>query len=790
MADYAQTDDGNPREVSGKYWREQLDHSEKLMEKWEERGDKVVDRYRDERLRKVRKYNILWANTQVLSPSLYGRAAKPEVSRRYMDSDPVGRLASTILERVLEYEVDQFPDFHASMLSCVEDRLLPGRGTAWIRFAPIGESGNPIVAAKEDGEEGQISNTTEEPELVDAAHSPVDYVFWKDFRHSPARTWDEVWWVSRRVYMTTDEGVTRFGAEFKNVPLSAKQTDDASNKTKFKHESSFEKKAEVWEIWNKRTGRVCWIATGYALTLDEREDPLHLEGFFPSPMPLFATTTNGSLIPIPDYCEYQDQAEALDEITNRISRLVKAIKAVGCFNSEFKELGRLFTEGIDNTLIPVTNWQALSEKNGLKGAVDLLDISVQIQALAVLYKAAEDIKQTIYEICGISDILRGSSDAQETLGAQQLKANFGSLRLRRSQTDVARFASDLFRLKAQVICQFYPPELIVQMSGVMRSSEVQDPAFGQVLPQALQLLQNSTIRDFSIQVESDTLAQIDEQEEKQAASEAITAIGGFVKEAMPMVGQAPETLPMVSEMLLFLVRRFRAGRGLESAIERTMMALQQKAAQMAQNPPPDPEEKKVQAQMQADQMRVQADTQSAQMKAGFDREVQQGKLQQEMQLEQAKSQQAAALAKMDGEYKLLMAKLADETERWKAQLDADTKLRIAGMQQQTAITTKKAEIMAGDAESTKKIDADHQARRIEKGPPANHEMKLQVSTAKTRKKVVRDNMGRVTEILVIPEEESETPGTDPAIKVNVGSETARLVVERDTDGRITEVREE
>jgi hypothetical protein len=163
------------------------------------------------------------------------------------------------------------------------------------------------------------------------------------------------------------------------------------------------------------------------------------------------------------------------------------------FNAEFKELARMFSEGVDNKLFPVTGWAAMSEKGGLKGAIDMMDTSQIIVTLRELYAAREQVKQSIYEIMGISDILRGSSKAQETLGAQQLKANFGSLRLKSSQGDVARFATDIFKLKAQVICKFYPPELIVQMSGVMNTPDGQDP---QMLQAALEMLSNSTIRDF------------------------------------------------------------------------------------------------------------------------------------------------------------------------------------------------------------------------------------------------------------------------------------------------------
>lgn len=672
----------------GPYWHDQIENAEKVFDKWEKRGHKVVKRYRDERdaIEMPRmKFNILWSNIQVLMPSLYGRQAKPEVSRRYMDQDPVGRLASTMLERVIEYETTQFNDFDSAMTNAVQDRLLPGRGTAWIRYEPVIVGQSEMDEALEESAETSLSNVQESGESIDSAHSPVDYVYWSDFIHSPARTWDEVWWVARAVYMTKEEGIERFGEVFNNVGLSSQNTDEDS-KNPMTAKTTYEKKAKVFEIWNKRTFKVCWVAKNYPLSLDEVDDPLELEGFFPCPKPLMATTTTGSLIPIPDYCEYEDQAQELDNLTQRIYLLTKACKAVGVFNAEFKELARMFSEGVDNKLFPVTAWAAMSEKGGLKGAIDMMDTSQIIITLRELYASREQVKQSIYEIMGISDILRGSSKATETLGAQQLKANFGSLRLRSSQGDVARFATEIFKLKAQVICKFYPPELIVEMSGVMNTPDGQDP---QMLQAAIQMLSNSTIRDFHIAVEADSLAQIDEQAEKQGAQEAIAAIGAFLREAIPMIGGAPETLPMASEMLLFLVRRYRAGRSLESAVERAMKALQDKADQAKQMPPqPDPEQMKIQAlgqseqmkmqaQAQTDQMKMQADAQMAQAKAQLDMQLQQMKMQSDMQLEQMRAE--LETAKQNTEMQIKAREMAgrEEYERWKAELDAATKIMVA-----------------------------------------------------------------------------------------------------------------
>jgi hypothetical protein len=484
--------------------------------------------------------------------------------------------------------------------------------------------------------------------------------------------------------MTKDEGIERFGDVFKNVPLTD-QNDDIDAKNPMTAKATYGKKAKVAEIWNKRTKKVCWVAKGYPQALDERDDPLELEEFFPCPKPLLATTTNGSMIPIPDYCEYEDQAQELDNLTQRIYLLVKACKAVGVFNAEFKELGRLFTEGVDNKLFPVTAWAAMSEKGGLKGAIDMLDTSAIIRTLQQLYQSREVVKQSIYEICGISDILRGATNASETLGAQQLKANFGSLRLRATQGDVARFATDLFRIKAQIVCKFYPSELIVEMSGVMNTPEGQNP---QLLQAAVQMLSNSTIRDFHIQVEADTLAQIDEQADKQNATEAVKIIGDFLASSLPMVHQAPEMLPMMSEMLLFLVRRYRAGRSLETAIEQAMKALQAKAQQAQAQPQQNPEIMKLQAEQQAEQMRMQAQAQSEQMKmqaegqlaqakAQLEMQMQQAKVQADLQLEQMKEQFAQQLSNNELQVKAREMQGREEYERWKAELDAATKIMVA-----------------------------------------------------------------------------------------------------------------
>lgn len=584
------------------FWHEEVKRSEKSFSSWMDRGRKIIDRYRDERgtgSNLKRKFNILWSNTQVLKPALYGRMPKPEVSRRYNDADPIARLASTIGERTLEYEVEQYPDFNQAMNGSVEDRLLPGRGVAWIRYEPHIK------------QEEQVSEDVDASlESLQYECAPCDYVNWQDFLHNPARTWDEVWWVARRVYLSREEGVKRFGEIFNSVGLESKGSGSTGTGTttaddKETPKDALRDKAVVWEIWDKNDKTVIWIAKGFSQALDEKPDPLQLECFFPCPKPLYATLTTGSLIPVPDYCEYQDQAEELDSITQRIASLTKSCKLVGVYNAEYKNIKRMLNEGVDSDLIPVDSWAAFAEKGGMKGAVDWLPLEMVVKVLEQLYVAREQTLNVIYQTMGLSDIMRGSTKATETLGAQELKANFGSMRLRGPQEDVARYATDLLRLKAQVQWRFFSPETLVQMSGIQNTPDGQNM---EAVMQAIQLLKSGT-RDFRISIKSDTLAQIDEQAEKAEATEYVTAIGAILESALPVVQAAPPMMGYIGQVLLFASRKYRCGREMESSLEKAIDATIQF---MSQPKAPDPSVQVAQIKAQSEQQKAGAEQQRMQ----------------------------------------------------------------------------------------------------------------------------------------------------------------------------------
>lgn len=617
--------------------------------KWQARVKKILKRYRDDTRgqtgNETAKFNILWSNVQTLIPAVYSKLPKSDVSRRFGDSDPVSRVAGMLLERAIDFEIEHYPDFRATMKHAVEDRFLGGRGVAWARYEPhvrtqdIPDDGLEITNTIEEGEEREV------PEEIEYECAPVDYVHWRDFGHSQARTWDEVTCVWRWVFMGYDALVERFGEEkAKLIPLD--QGPEPLNAYNDSRRS--QNRAKICELWDKETLKVYWFSKSLPNIIDERDDPLGLEGFFPCPKPLYATTTSDNLIPVPDFTLYQDQAMELDILSDRIDGLVKALRVRGVYDASQPALQRLLTEGDNNSLIPVDKWMAFGEKGGLKGAIDLLPIDTLAAALNQCYQARSDIKAQIYEITGISDIIRGASYASETATAQQIKGQYAGLRLRAMQEDVALFASELIRLKAQIMCAKFQPQTILAYAA---AGQMQ-PADQQLIPQALQLLRDKPLRNFRVEVAADTLVQLDEQQMKQDRMEFLQAFGGFVQQAMPVVQASPQMAPMMMEIMKFGVGAFKQAKQLEGVLDQ---ALQQYQNGQQQEQKPDPEAMKVQAEQQLEQ----------------------AKLQSEMQLEQAKMQANMQLEQMKEQFQAQENQRKEELERWKAELDTETKVLIA-----------------------------------------------------------------------------------------------------------------
>ena len=477
-------------------WKAELDFAQKddKYVAWLHRCQKIVQRYRDDRPNPQdtakRRMNILWSNVQTLLPAIYGKMPKAIVERRFQDRDPAARLASTILERVCSFQME-VGYYNASIQKSVLDYLLPGMGQVWVRYEPQFEASEeaaeneqieaeveaegPNRAAEDIAEEGDGSIY----EKLAYERVCVDYVFYRDFMWGPARNWQEVPWVGRRSWLTHSEIAEKFYDDdlHKAKRITLDYTPDKLKDTTSEEDKSvsYFKKAEIWEIWNKADRTVYFIApnTPDVVLKEEKNPVLKLENFWPCPEPLFTTLTNDSLIPVPDYVEYQDQAQEVDDLTNRIAKITDAVRANGVYNASYPAIQRLLQEGTDNKLIPVDDWAAFSEKGGMQGAMALVPMKEIMEVLLRLYEARAQVKTDLYEVTGISDIVRGqaSGGGAKTATEQRIKGQFANLRLQDRQSAVANFCRSTLKIMAEIISEMFSPDSLLQMSGVQQMQQ-------------------------------------------------------------------------------------------------------------------------------------------------------------------------------------------------------------------------------------------------------------------------------------------------------------------------------
>jgi hypothetical protein len=662
-------------------WFNCIAQYERTYKEWEGRADKIVKRYRDQSRSQNNpnaKFNILWSNVQTITPAVFARLPRPDVSRRFRDNDPIGRVASMMLERALEYEIEHYGDYASAMKQAVQDRLLGGRGTAWVRYEPhiVGQAGGEAEGMPEDGL--QVTEDTDEAETeggiyreneerIEYECAPVDYVYWRDFGLTVARTWEEVTAVWRKVYMERPALIERFGEELGGqIPLDTKPDTSKSFNEKMTEGS---REALIYEIWDKTSGQVIWISKSMGKILDTRDDPLQLENFWPCPKPMFSTLTTDSLIPVPDFVLYQDQARQLDTLADRIDGFIHALKVRGVYDAAEPSLARLFTEGENNALLPVKNYGAFSEKGGMAGAINLVDIRPIAEGLQMAYTAMEQVKGQIYEIMGIADIQRGQTDPNETLGAQIIKSNNASGRLKTMQHDVVNFATALLQIKAQIICQHFTDDTIVKISGALQLSP-QDQA---LIPQALALLKDEPAKNFRIEVTTDSMIYQDEQQEKQDRVEFLSAVSSFMQTALPVAQGAPELTPLLMEMLKFGVTAFKAGKGLEGLIDETADKFRAQAqAAEGQPKPPSPEQQKMEMTMQIEQSKIAA---------------KQAEMQMQMQIDQQKMQMQMELEKAKQEYQAQENQLKFQLEEQRNAMDREMEIKVAQMKMHTERNT-------------------------------------------------------------------------------------------------------
>jgi hypothetical protein len=564
-ADLAQ--DGN---ADVALWNREIKAAQKFMDKFHKSAKKINDRYLDKRdaTNNEFKVNLFWSTVQVVMSMLYAQPPKADVKRLYDDfNDEPSRVGSEILERLLNNDVQaDNSSTNASMRYAIQDWVVLGMGQVWSRY---------------DVQTAQMEFEGQMYEQIGSESAPVEYVHWQDFLYSPARIWEEVRWVARRSYLTKEKLIERFGEEVAaRVQMTGKGSAGGEGKSsEVKIPQDPWQKAEVWEIWDRRTKKVFWYSDGCDTLLDERDDPLGLEDFFPCPAPLIANASTTELVPRSDYVMAQDQFEQLDEINTRITWLTRAMKVVGVYDRSAEGVQRMLSQAVENQLIPVDNWAMFAESGGLKAKVEWLPVAEVAAVIERLLGLREQVKGQIYEVLGISDIMRGNTKASETLGAQQIKAQFGSTRVQLKQFYVGQFVQQAMNVKAQIISRHFQPQTIAEQSNVMMTPDAEF-----AMP-AIELIKNPDLAKYRVKVQADSLAYIDRKEENEVRTAALTAIGQFIQQVMGLTERLPGAAPYMLEIVRWYGAGFKGFQEIEGIMDKAIEAANKAAMQP---PPPDP----------------------------------------------------------------------------------------------------------------------------------------------------------------------------------------------------------
>ncbi len=412
-------------------WLDAISDAQNYFKFWQEKSDRIDRLYAD--LKKLsesgtdREFQMFWANLEILKPSIYARPPAPVVVPRFRTMKELPRKASELLERTLVLTFEE-TDINAVMLQIRDDLATNGRGAAWLRL---------------EERNGRL-------------RSVIEHVDRADFLHEPARKWQEVGWVAKRAWLTKGEGVARFGDDFLQVELKSRRELLGSGGV---GDYDGEKKAEIWEVWSRSRGVVVWVAPGLEDVLDIRAPFLKLETFFPCPRPAYATTERRRLIPVPDFVYYKDQLEEINELTARISALSEGLRMKGFYPAGAGDLAEAVETAVrQNTrnaiLVPVSNFAALGG-TALRDSIIWLPVAEISGTIRELVSLRRQLVEDVYQITGLSDIMRGATDPYETAAAQQLKSQYGSIRIRDRQAELVRIARDITRIAAEIIAENY-----------------------------------------------------------------------------------------------------------------------------------------------------------------------------------------------------------------------------------------------------------------------------------------------------------------------------------------------
>ena len=692
---------GDDLDRIGAKWLAAIQQSEKREKDWSDAATKAEKAYLcDDTDGSLPAFNILHSNIETITPSLFNSSPAPDIRPRFASEDEALKNVAEIYDRAIRVQIDD-GRLETEMECEVQDSELAGRGVLRVKF---------------DSDEDEMGNPVNE-RLV------FENVSWRDYREGPAKRWRDVPWVAYRHEVSEHER-----QKLENPELMDKQKE-------FKPDTD-DKDSTIWEVWCKKSKKVYFVIAVSGHVLNIVDDPLGLKGFFPQPAPVQPITATGKRTPVCPYSSYSVLADELDRITKRINAIMKGLKVRGLFAGNAQALEDLKNLG-DNEFAPAADVESLLAIGGLDKAVLWWPIETSVMVLRELYLQREQVKQTIYEVTGISDIVRGASKSGETARAQQIKAEWGSLRIKRKQRMIERSVRDVFVIAAEIIATLFSPMTLQRMTGI------------QIGEQEAAIL-SRPLDHFTIDIESDSTIRADLTKSRSEMAEFLQGTAQFFNTIAPIVASEPQAAGPMARVYQAFAAQYNLGKSAEDALDK-FVAL---AEQAAEQPQDQGAQQAMQAEMQARMAEIQIKAKEievkqmeAQMKNQADTQSKAAELAQKDRSDQLKAEIEAAKMELERE-KLGLEKMRINFDAQRATEETELKRTEMGVSQIDGVKENLAGAMAqAMAAVLQEVQASNQQimagqQAIVQAVNARDQQILAAITAEEQLDIVKDENGR------------------------------------------------
>ena len=557
-----------------KGWIEAIESAKSREEVWRDQAEEAQAFYLMDDSGDVKaampRFNILHSNVETIVPAIYNSTPKPDIRPRNGVQDGPYREVADVIEAGIMSQIDD-GRLDRVMEKVAQDAYVAGRGILRVQFK---------------------SDFEETPEGSIPVNERVCFrcVPFADYLEGPATTWEDVPWVAFRHIISEEEHLRMTG---KSSSVGGPVEAGVSSEDRPNERDDI----AIWEIWCRETKKVYWIDDKNEKMVRVMDDPLGLRDFFPMPEPLQPLTATGKRKPVCPFTIYREQAKEVDLATTRIREVMSGLKVRGFVASigtnDLKEIAK----AKDNEIVPLKGQEGLMHKGGLANAIFMWPVSEASQVLERLYVQRDAAKQAIYEITGISDILRGESDARETAAAQKLKADWGSMRLSTMQRQVASMVRQAFVVTSEILCRNFTHSTLRAMSGI---------EFG---PEVEQLLGNG-LNHYRIDVETDSTIAADRRRFQQEFRDLLEGSGRFFEVMGPVAQMVPEAAEGMVMLYASMVQRFQLGRQGEAAVRHMIDAMAQGVVAARQEQEKAAEESEKAADAQIAMAKIQQENQN------------------------------------------------------------------------------------------------------------------------------------------------------------------------------------